>query len=95
MADRALELQEAYVAAKEQLDQAKALVDGIKAEIIELSGGEPFQGRLLQLKRTQRQGSIDYASLFRFHEITTEEQNAYRRDPTTVFSIYVNPPETE
>lgn len=95
MDDRALQLQQDYIAAKAQLDEAKALVDGIKAEIIQASGGEPFNGRLLELKRTTRRGNIDYASLFRFHEITEAEQDAYRRDSTTVMSIYVHPTETE
>ena len=93
--DRALQLQQDYIEAKKVADEAKAQVDSIRTEIIEASGNESFQGRLLTMKKFTRKGNIDYKTLFNFYEISETEQDAYRRASTTLFTITINPPETE
>ena len=89
-AEEALELQELYVEQKQALDEIKVELEETKQRIIDASGGASFNGRVLSLKVGTRVGSVDYTSLLRFHEITTEETNAYRRPTTTTYTIKIN-----
>lgn len=88
--EEALELQEEYIELKQAFDEIKAQLEEKKQRIIDEAGGESFDGRLLSLKVGSRIGSVDYTSLLRFHDITTEETNAYRREPSTTFTIKIN-----
>ena len=91
-AEEALELQELYVEQKQALDEIKTQLEETKQRIIDESGGVSFNGRLLSYTVGSRIGSVDNTSLYRFHDITTEEVNAFRREPTVTHTIKVNTP---
>jgi len=88
---REQELQLEYIELKELTDETKALLEAKRQEIIEASGGNAFQGQYLSMSVNQRRGNIDYPSLFRFHNISDQEQDAYRRESTTSFTLRINP----
>ena len=88
--DQLLEIQQAYIQAKEDLNHNKELVDNLKNQILELSNHQSFKGRLLSLKVGSRIGSINYKKIMNKYKISPETQESYRGEPTTTFTLTIN-----
>ncbi|MHA1691816.1 MAG: hypothetical protein ACTSU7_09270, partial [Candidatus Heimdallarchaeaceae archaeon] len=74
--EQLLKIQQEYLEAKEQFDHYKAKVEDLKNQILELSQNQPFTGRLITLKKTQRIGNINWNKIAAKYKISPETQNS-------------------
>jgi len=89
--DELLKIQQEYIDAKREEEEAIAKTKAIKERIIEMSKGEPFTGRLISFSKINKKGNVDYVSLTQFLEVSNKVIESYRKPSYTVNMIKINP----
>ncbi len=79
-------LEAEYADAKAAADEATARLEAAKKALIAESHEQSQKGRLVQVIRSERAGSVDYAKAIE-HYAPGADLAAYRKKPTVVYSV--------
>lgn len=79
-------LEAEYADAKAEADKACARLEAAKKALIAEAGEQSQKGRLVQVIRSERAGTVDYAKAIE-HYAPGADLTAYRKKPTVVYSV--------
>lgn len=79
-------LEAEYADAKAEADKACARLEAAKKALIAEAGEQSQKGRLVQVIRSERSGTVDYAKAIE-HYAPGADLAAYRKKPTVVYSV--------
>lgn len=79
-------LEAEYADAKAEADKAGARLEAAKKALIAEAGEQSQKGRLVQVIRSERSGTVDYAKAIE-HYAPGADLAAYRKKPTVVYSV--------
>lgn len=79
-------LEAEYADAKAEADKAGARLEAAKKALIAEAGEQSQKGRLVQVIRSERSGTVDYAKAIE-HYAPGADLSAYRKKPTVVYSV--------
>lgn len=79
-------LEAEYADAKAEADKAGARLEAAKKALIAEAGEQSQKGRLVQVIRSERSGTVDYAKAIE-HYAPGSDLSAYRKKPTVVYSV--------